>query len=334
MHDIEHIIYHLNITPKVREDVLNVYRIIADAESKVHGVKVDEIHFHEVGNLDAIADITAVCMLMDEIKAEKIVASAVHVGAGQVRCAHGILPVPAPATALILKDVPCYGGKIKGELCTPTGAALLKYFVNVFGDMPVMNIQRIGYGMGKKDFEAANCVRAFLGEVRCPSTISDENTSLQGTLAGQEHDNSGLKDRIIKLECNLDDMTAEEIGFAMERLFDDGALDVFTTPVMMKKSRPGVLLTILISTENKTEIIESVFKYTSTIGIRETICDRYILKRENKSVNTEVGDVSYKSSEGYGVTRIKLEYDDISKIAKEKNVSIEEIKKIVKKYVY
>ena len=164
LHDIEHILSHMHLSDKIRTDVMAVYHLIAEAESKAHGVPVSEIHFHEVGNLDAIADVTAVCLLMDKLGAKKIIASPIHVGSGQVHCAHGILPVPAPATAHILQGCPIYGGKIKGELCTPTGAALLKYFVHSFGDLPVMSISAIGYGMGKKDFEAANCVRAMLGE--------------------------------------------------------------------------------------------------------------------------------------------------------------------------
>ena len=152
----------MNLPERVRENILAVYRLIAEAESRAHGVPVTEIHFHEVGTLDAVADITAVCLLMDRLAPEKVVASPVHVGSGQVRCAHGVLPVPAPATAYILRDVPIYGGSIQGELCTPTGAALLKHFVTEFGPMPVMRATAIGYGCGKKDFEAAKIGRAHV----------------------------------------------------------------------------------------------------------------------------------------------------------------------------
>ena len=148
--EIQHIVSGLPLDDKVKEDILAVYNIIAEAESKVHGVPISEIHFHEVGTMDAIADITAVCLLMNKLSPDEIVVSPVHAGSGQVKCAHGILPVPAPATAYILKDVPIYGGSIKGELCTPTGAAILKHFATRFGDMPVMRITKIGYGMGKR----------------------------------------------------------------------------------------------------------------------------------------------------------------------------------------
>ncbi len=165
MADIEHVVRdHLDIPENVKNDVMAVYSLIANAESVAHGKPIDQIHFHEVGTMDAIADVTAVCLLIDMIKPEKIVASPVHVGSGTVRCAHGTLPVPAPATAYILRGVPIYGGKIKSELCTPTGAALLKHFASSFGDMPVIKVEKIGYGMGYKDFEQANCVRIFLGE--------------------------------------------------------------------------------------------------------------------------------------------------------------------------
>ncbi len=165
MADIEHVVRdHLDIPENVKNDVMAVYSLIANAESVAHGKPIDQIHFHEVGTMDAVADVTAVCLLIDMIKPEKIVASPVHVGSGTVRCAHGTLPVPAPATAYILRGVPIYGGKIKSELCTPTGAALLKHFASSFGDMPVIKVEKIGYGMGYKDFEQANCVRIFLGE--------------------------------------------------------------------------------------------------------------------------------------------------------------------------
>lgn len=164
MADIEAIVNGLNASENVRSQILEVYELIAAAESAVHGVPVTEIHFHEVGALDAVADIAAVCTLMAELAPRRVIASPVNVGGGHVRCAHGVMPVPAPATALLLRGVPMYGGHVSGELCTPTGAALLKRFVSDFGAMPVMTVSSIGYGMGKKDFEAANCVRAFLGE--------------------------------------------------------------------------------------------------------------------------------------------------------------------------
>lgn len=165
MHRIGHIVRdHLNLPEKVKEDVLAVYGMIAEAESHAHGVPVTDIHFHEVGTMDALADVSAVCLLLHKLAPRQIIASPVCVGSGQVRCAHGILPVPTPATAYLLQGIPAYSGTIQTELCTPTGAALLKHFVSRFGDMPVITTQAIGYGMGTKEFDAANCICAFWGE--------------------------------------------------------------------------------------------------------------------------------------------------------------------------
>ncbi|MCH5260059.1 MAG: nickel pincer cofactor biosynthesis protein LarC [Lachnospiraceae bacterium] len=307
MHDIEHIVSHLDISTKVKEDVLAVYNLIAEAESHVHGRPVTEIHFHEVGTMDAIADVTAVCMLMDELSPNEVIVSPVHVGSGQVKCAHGILPVPAPATAYILRDVPIYGGSIQGELCTPTGAALLKHFADRFGDMPVMRTQAIGYGMGKKDFPRANCVRAMLGET------------------------ADKTDTVSELSCNVDDMTAEAIGFATERLFEGGANEVYTIPIGMKKSRPGTLIRVICKEQDKEKMVGLLFRHTSTIGVRETVTQRYILERKIESVQTPYGKVRRKVSSGYGTSRIKYEYDDLARIAKEQNISIDEVRKLVEK---
>ena len=304
MHDIEHLVNdHLTLSDKVRKDVLAVYGLIAEAESHAHGVPVSEIHFHEVGTMDAVADITAVCMLMEAIGADEIVASPVHVGSGHVRCAHGILPVPAPATAYILRDVPMYGGRIQGELCTPTGAALLKHFVTKFGDMPVMKAKAVGYGMGKKDFEMANCVRAILGET-------------------EDHG-----DTVYELSCNIDDMTGERIGFAMDRLFELGALDVYTTPIGMKKSRPGILLGVLCHEKEREVLVRAIFKYTATIGIREQKMNRYVLDRSFDEVETSYGVIRRKTVSGYGVSRTKAEYDDLARAAAEHNVSIADVER-------
>ena len=296
-----HIINSLKIEDKIKKDIVAIYNLIAEAESNVHGVDVTEVHFHEVGMIDAIADITAVCILIDKLKIEQIIASPINVGGGHVNCSHGILPVPAPATASILKGIPIYNGDIKEELCTPTGAALLKYFVTDFADMPVMKVEKIGYGMGKKNFVYANCVRAMLGRSKQTSNI-------------------------IELKCNIDDITPEKIGFAIEVLFNAGALEVYTTNVCMKKSRPGIVLFVICKKEIEDKIVNLIFKHTTTIGIRRNISDRYVLNRKTEQIQTVFGPVRKKISEGYGVTRIKYEYDDISKIAQEQNLSIDEVK--------
>lgn len=306
--DIEHIVRgHLDLPESVRDDVMAVYSLIAEAESHVHGQSVEQIHFHEVGTMDAVADVTAVCLLMDILSPQQIICSPVHVGSGKVRCAHGLLPVPAPATAYILRDVPIYGGRIQGELCTPTGAALLRHFVTSFGDMPPMKVSAIGYGMGNKDFEAANCVRAMLGET--------------GTTG----------DTVAELSLNVDDMTAEQIGFLTETLFEAGALEVYTVPIGMKKSRPGTLISVMTRESDKDRMIELIFRHSTTLGVRENISRRYTLDRRIETVETRFGAVRKKISSGYGVTREKYEYDDLSRIARDNGMSITDVRREIRR---
>ncbi|MBQ7187938.1 MAG: nickel pincer cofactor biosynthesis protein LarC [Kiritimatiellae bacterium] len=302
MQEIESIVAGLHLPPPVEKNVLAVYGLIADAESRVHNKPVTEIHFHEVGAMDAIADITAVCYLLDKLNPARIVASPVHAGTGTVACAHGILPVPAPATALLLQGVPIYGGRIQGELCTPTGAALLKRFVHAFGEMPVIRTAAIGYGMGKKDFPQANCLRAIWGE-------TEDETEF-----------------VPELSCNLDDMTGEAVAFAVERLFEAGALEAYTVPIGMKKSRPGILLRVLCRPEDREKIVALIFRHTTTNGIRETATRRYVLDRTIETVQTEYGEIRRKTVCGYGVTRSKYEYEDLARIARERGVSMYEIR--------
>lgn len=299
--DIETMVASMPIPTMVKLDVLAVYQLIAQAESHVHGVAMKNIHFHEVGTLDALADITAVCLLMYKLKPDQVLASPVHVGSGSVRCAHGVLPVPAPATAELLRDIPIYGGEIAGELCTPTGAALLKHFVTRFCDMPPIRVQAMGYGMGKKDFQRANCVRILLGE-------TEEKP-----------------ERILSLQCNIDDMTGEAVGFALENLLELGALDAFTVPIGMKKSRPGILLSVLCRESDREKLVEALFRHTTTLGVREAVCDRHTLHREVQTVDTPFGTIHKKVSTGYGVHREKYEYEDLAVIARQRQMSLEEI---------
>jgi uncharacterized protein (TIGR00299 family) protein len=303
MADIEALIGGLPVSETVRENALAVYQLIAQAESQAHGKPVSEIHFHEVGTMDAVADVVAVCELLETLAPEKIVVSPIQVGTGHVHCAHGILPVPAPATAYILREVPIYSGSIQGELCTPTGAALLKHFAGEFGSMPVMRVEKIGYGMGTKDFPVANCVRAMLGN------------------------SEDLSDRVLELQCNLDDMTPEDIGFATERILEAGALDVYTTPIQMKKNRPGTLLSCLILPQDRQRFLELLFRHTTTLGVRETEHRRAILDRKTTEKNTPYGVVTVKVASGWGVRREKMEYEDLQRIAREQDISLEELRK-------
>ncbi len=304
--DIEAIVHGLPLPEDVKENVIAVYRTIAEAESKVHGRPVEEVHFHEVGAMDAVADVTAVCLLMHEIAPDETVVSPVHVGSGTVRCAHGILPVPAPATELILRGCPVYGGGIRGELCTPTGAALLVRFADRFGPMPPMRTESTGYGLGKKDFPQANCLRAFLGT------------------------GEGSTDNIIELSCNVDDMTGEAVGFAMERLLEAGARDVYTVPIGMKKNRPGLLLRVMCRPADRERMLSLLFRHTTTIGVRESAMTRYVLDRREEILATPYGEIRQKISSGYGAVRTKLEFEDLKKIALSRGISLAEAQALVR----
>ena len=303
MADIDALIDALPVSERVRADAKAVYGLIADAESRVHGRPVTEIHFHEVGTMDAVADVVGVCLLMEQLAPEQVIASPVHTGSGHVHCAHGILPVPASATALLLEGIPSYSAGVRGELCTPTGAALLKHFATRFGDRPVMTVSAVGYGMGKKDFEQANCVRAFLGE------------------------SESVREKSVKLECNLDDMTGEEIGFAMEQLFAAGARDVYTQPIGMKKSRPGVLLSVLCTPEDADRLAAEMMKHTTTLGIRRMELSRYLLDRQVETVDTPYGAVRIKRASGMGVERSKPEYEDLAALARENGVPLDAVRR-------
>ncbi len=319
MSDIGEIVSKLNTSEKIKKQILDVYNIIADAESRVHGEPVSQIHFHEVGNMDAIADVAAVCILINELNIGKIVVSPVHTGSGFVMCAHGKLPVPAPATALILEGIPYYSDGLKGELCTPTGAALIKYFADDFSDMPAMVVEKTGYGFGKKEFERLNCVRALLG------------TAFQCSEVTSECDNSCEKtDKVVELACNIDDMTAEEIGFATEKILEAGALDVYTILAYMKKNRPGTVICCLCHEDEREKFAKIMFKYTTTIGVRQYNCDRYILSRKTENIETDYGNVRVKKTSGYGVEREKMEYDDLSNIANKRQKSVFEVKHDIK----
>ena len=306
--DIRAVIDALPISDRVKADAAAVYALIARAESEVHGEPVEHVHFHEVGAMDAVADVVGVCALLEQIAPDRIVVSPIHVGSGEVRCAHGVLPVPAPATAKILADAPIYGGAIRGELCTPTGAALLRHFADAFGPMPAMRVGKIGYGMGAKDFEWANCVRAMLGTADAPGDVADAPGD------------------VIELRCNLDDMTGEGIAFAADALREAGALDVWTEAIQMKKGRPGTLLACLCDSAREAEFAALMLRHTTTLGVRCQPMRRYTLEREAVTLDTSHGPVRAKRARGFGVDRVKPEFDDLAGIARRENLSVGEIR--------
>ena len=375
LHDIHHIIDDLKLPEAVCTDILAVYRLIAEAESKAHDKPVSEIHFHEVGTMDAIADIASVCLLLHKLAPDQIIASPIHVGSGQVKCAHGILPVPAPATAYILKDIPIYSGSIQGELCTPTGAALLKHFVTRFDQMPLMTPASTGYGMGTKDFPAANCVRAILGEsfAENQDAILGESfaenqpeqpacipaapapTTAPASTATPASEEAAITESICELSCNVDDMTGEDIAFAIETFLQNGALDAFTVPCTMKKGRPGVLVTVLCKNPDQKQMTRLILQHTTTLGVRSAIKKRWILSRtesetvisddvlanvtapdmpaESKAheLKTTGGDctIRSKTSTGFGITRNKYEHDDLEKIARTYGLTLAQVRALL-----
>lgn len=344
--DVLSIINVLKLPDQVRSHVIRVYQVLAEAESHAHGMEVSEIHFHEVGMMDAIADITAVSYLLHLLKPDLIISSPVRTGFGQAHAAHGILPLPAPATAFLLRGIPTYAGDLRGEMTTPTGAALLQTFVTSFEEQPMMTVKAMGYGMGKKEFPRANCLRAIFGETYCESKsepsdqkqdrISDptsqrenrasaENSAKSSFPDKMESNRTDQEDQIIRLECDIDDMTGEELGFAMDRIYEAGAREVFYSPIQMKKNRPGILLTVLTRPGEKENVVRSIFSHTTTIGIREEVIRRYVLKRSIVTEETAFGPVRKKVSEGYGVRREKWEYEDLKAIAKKENLSIHDL---------
>jgi len=284
----------------VKDLSLAVFEKLAAAESKIHGCPKHQVHFHEVGGVDAIVDIVGAALCVDYLKLETITASKIPLGSGFVRCAHGTLPVPAPATVEILKDIPVYGTEISSELVTPTGAAIISTLASTFGPMPDMRISQIGWGAGFRDLNhIPNLLRIFLGT---PANLSDTVTVIETT---------------------IDDMNPEVFGYLMERLFEDGALDVCLIPVFMKKNRPGTLVQVLCSHYVKETLISRILTETTTLEVRCFEAQRRILKREPVRLETEFGEVSAKKIHGPdGRIRIVPEYEVCRRIARERNIPI------------
>lgn len=300
--DIQRILDTLPVPPEVRENTKAVYDRIAAAEAKAHGTSIDHIHFHEVGSLDAVVDVAGVCLAMYLLHPDQVIVSPIHLGSGQVRCAHGIMPVPAPATANLLTGVPCYCGEITGELCTPTGAALLAQFADSFGSMPSLMLEKVGYGVGTKVFPTANCVRAFYGETNDPQQAE-----------------------IVELTCHIDDMTAEALAFAGEQLMAQGALDVSVIPMTMKKGRAGIRYTVLCKPKDEERMAAAILRETTTNGVRASRCAKYILRPSVRTVSTSYGPVRIKCADSGNIHHEKPEYDDVANIARASGLPFQKV---------
>ena len=304
--DVEAILAKGNLTDRQRELALSIFRKLAAAEAAVHGMPVERVHFHEVGALDSIADIAGAAVALDLLGAERITSRSVPPGSGTVKCAHGLMPVPAPATANLLRGVPLAKAPVTGELVTPTGAAILATVVNEYTDQPAMTVERIGCGAGKKDFlEQPNILRVFVG------TAADVPAA--------------DADTVVVLETNLDDVSPEVVGYCFDRLFAAGALDVFAVPVQMKKNRPGVLLSVLAPPAAVGALELVLFRETGTLGVRRHTAQRSKLHREAVTAPTPWGPVKAKRGWREGLEVVTGEYEDCARLAREHGVPLRDV---------
>jgi len=312
LNDIENIINLSDLNDNVKRLSLHMFMKVAEAEAKVHGKTLYEVHFHEVGAIDSIVDMVGAAICIDYLKVDKIMASPVQVGGGFVKCAHGLMPVPAPATVEILKNIPINTGIVPFETTTPTGAAILAANVQEFTPKINFSIKKIAYGIGHRDLEIPNVLRVYLGE---------------------EQKNEEIEEQYI-LETNIDDMNPEIYGYVEEKLFEKGALDVFKTAIFMKKGRPGVKLSILINEQCEKDVLDIIFEETTSIGVRKYKVEKIMLNREFSKVKTKYGDVTIKKSYYKGkLAKYKPEYEDCKSIAKEKNIILDKVYKEVYKEV-
>jgi len=308
--DIETIIDSSALAEKVKTVSKSIFSKLAYAEAKIHGKPVDEIHFHEVGAVDSIIDIVGAAICLDALKIDKVLCSPVELGGGFVQCRHGMLPVPAPATAELLKGIPVKRGAVLHETTTPTGAAILATIVDEFSEKPDFTVTGTGYGVGSRELEIPNLLRVMLG------------TRDHGRGCGEHTDH----DRAVLIECNIDDMNPELYDHIIQTLFKKGAVDVFITPIIMKKSRPANILSVLTPLQKEPAIIETLFEETTTLGIRKYPVDKLYLKRDFKKVKTRFGEITVKTAYYKdAVIRAKPEYEECKKIAQEKNVAISKI---------
>lgn len=309
--DIENIINKSDLKPAVKAMSTRIFREIARAEAKVHGKDISEVHFHEVGAIDSIVDIVGACICIDMLGVERIYASELHEGKGFVRCAHGLLPVPVPAVMEMLcnSNIPLITEDTPFELVTPTGIGILKMTCTAFGKMPPISIEKTGYGMGKRETGRFNALRAVVGTLYQQESLPNDEVSI--------------------LETNIDNMSPEILGYTMEKLLDSGALDVYYTPIYMKKNRPSVMLSVLARCQDEKKFSDIMFKETSTLGIRVSRSSRYCMNREFVKVNTEYGDVRVKIASIGDVRKFAPEYEDCKNIAVKTGLPITKVYELV-----
>lgn len=307
---VEEIINNSSLSEAVKANSLKIFKLIAFAEAKVHQIEVERVHFHEVGALDSIADIVGAAICLDFLKVDRVLSSPIQLGGGMVKCAHGMMPVPAPATALIVADVPVKLGLVQHEATTPTGAAILVAIVDEFTEQMNFQITKTAYGIGQRDVsEVPNVLRVFLSESQ--NAVSDVKEEMATVL-----------------ECNIDDMNPERYDFILEQLFAEGASDAWLVPIIMKKSRPATQLNVLCSPDKVLKMKQIIFTQSTSIGLREYKVNKSILSRTETTVETKYGKVRIKQSKFEGkVVRSKPEADDCRAIALREKISMEEVER-------
>lgn len=303
--DIVGIIDRSLLDDEVKSGARKIFRRLAEVEAKIHHKDVEEIHFHEVGGLDSIVDVVGSLIGLKKYGVDVVCSSKIHVGTGFLECRHGVLPVPAPATIELLKDVPIYSQGLEAELTTPTGAAILTALAKNFGNMPEMKVERIGYGVGNRRLGIPNLLRICIGEA---------------PRDGYERDN------VVLVQTNIDDMNPEFFDYVLEALIKQGALDVYAAPVLMKKNRPATMLNILVSPDKLEEILSTVFTETTTFGVRISHLERKILSREIVSAETGFGEVKVKIGRiGEAIKSIAPEYESCKEIAVRAGVPLKDV---------
>lgn len=316
LRDIEKIITDSRLSESVKDRSLKIFRRLAEAEAKVHGISVEKVHFHEVGAMDAIIDIVGACIGFEILGVERFACSRIHVGSGFVEMEHGKFPVPPPAVAELLAGIPIYSTEIPGELTTPTGAAIISTVCDSYGALPEMQVEITAYGAGTREYESfPNVLRVFIGDTAGKGIFPE-------SLGLASYSKKRGKDRLVLIETNIDDSSPQVVGFVMERAFEIGTLDCWFTPIQMKKNRPGILLSVLCDLEKKPELMEMIYAETTTIGMRINSVERHTLEREIRTVLTEFGDVAVKiAKSGETIVNVMPEYDDVRRIALEKGVA-------------
>lgn len=305
---IKKIISTSRLSETVKEKAQTIFQRLGEAESKIHNIPIDSVHFHEVGAIDSIVDIVGVCIGLEALRIERIIASPLHVGSGTFKCAHGTYPVPGPATAELLKGAPVYSNEIEGELMTPTGAAVISTLVSGYGPMPMMRIEQVGYGAGTREYpKFPNVLRAVIGR------LEDDADQTPAT--------------ITVIEANIDDLSPQIFGYLMELVLAAGALDIFYTPVQMKKNRPGTLLTLLCNQADREKMVDIIFRETTTLGVRYRTEQREILRREKVPVETPYGKITLKISRRPDGRMINMtpEFEDCRLAAERHEVSLREV---------